>query len=276
MLPSDSSSCGRVVALWRYPVKSMQGEELNAVEVTERGLHGDRAYALVDETTGKVVSAKNPRKWPTLLDFRAGYEEPPRPGSPIPPVRITLPDGVQVSSQRSEIHRSLSSAVGREVTLRTPDLDLPTLEIYWPDIQGVPVTRKQTITDQVMPAGTFLDEAHLHILTTATLDQLREINPQTRFESHRFRPNIVIALPPEEKGFVENSWVNRTLVIGDVRLRVFRPCPRCVMTTLPQGDLPSDHRVLRTVAESNHGNAGVRANVLQPGYLRRGDSVRLE
>jgi MOSC domain-containing protein len=274
MLPSDSPICGRVVALWRYPVKSMQGEELNAIAVTERGLLGDRAYALIDEATGKVVSAKNPRKWPTLLDFRAGFEEPPCPGSPIPPVRITLPDGMHVSSRCSEIHRSLSSAVGREVTLRTPDSDMPTLEIYWPDIQGVP--RKQTITEQVMPAGTFLDEAHVHVLTTATLDHLHEINPQTRFETHRFRPNIVIALPPEEKGFVENRWVNRTLVIGEVRLRVFRPCPRCVMTTLPQGDLPSDHRVLRTVAESNQGNAGVRANVLQPGYLRRGDSVRLE
>lgn len=252
----------------------MQGEELNAISVTERGLLGDRAYALIDEATGKVVSAKNPRKWPTLLDFRAGFEEPARLGSPLPPVRITLPDGMQVSSRSSEIHRSLSIAVGREVSLRAPDLDMPTLEIFWPDIQGVP--RKQTITDQVMPAGTFLDEAHVHLLTTATLEHLHEINPQTRFEAHRFRPNIVIAMPPEDKGFVENRWVNQTLVIGEVRLRVFRRCPRCVMTTLPQGDLPSDHRVLRTVADSNEGHAGVRANVLQPGYIRRGDSVRVE
>jgi uncharacterized protein len=254
----------------------MQGEELNAIPVTERGLLGDRVYALVDESTGKVASAKNPRKWPSLLDFRAGFEEPPRPGCPIPPVRITFPDGEHLSSRSRDIHRALSIAVGREVTLRAPDLDLPTLEIYWPDFQGVPVPRKQTITDQVMPAGTFLDEAHVHVLTTATLEHLHEINPQTRFEAHRFRPNIVITMPPEEKGFVENGWVNRTLVIGEARLRVFRPCPRCVMTTLPQGDLPSDPRVLRTVAESNQGNAGVRANVLQPGYIRRGDSVRVE
>lgn len=86
----------------------------------------------------------------------------------------------------------------------------------------------------------------------------------------------MIALPAEEKGFVENSWIDRVLVIGEVRLRVFRPCPRCVMTTLPQGDLPQDHQVLRTVVESNQGNAGVRANVLQPGFVRRGDAVHLE
>ena len=117
---------------------------------------------------------------------------------------------------------------------------------------------------------------HVHLITTATLDQYREINPRTRFEARRFRPNIVIELPPEEKGFVENSWVDRILVIGDVRLRVFRACPRCVMTTLPQGDLPRDLQVLRTVVESNKGYAGVRANVLQTGVLRRGDAVRLE
>ena len=212
MPPSDSASCGRVVALWRYPVKSMQGEELNAIDVTERGLLGDRAYALIDEATGKVVSAKNPRKWPSLLDFRAGFEEPPSPGSAIPPVRITLPDGTLLSSRTSEIHQVLSRVIGREVTLRTPDLDVPTLEIYWPDIQGVPVPpQADHITDQVMPAGTFLpDEAHVHVLTTATLDRLRAINPQTRFEAHRFRPNIVITLPPEGEGLCRESLLRST------------------------------------------------------------------
>src|SRR5919201_6152601 len=84
---------GSVVSLWRYPVKSMMGEELNATEVTEHGLLGDRAYALRDSTTGKIVSAKNPRKWPNLFDFRAAFVDPPHSGSAIPVVRITLPDG---------------------------------------------------------------------------------------------------------------------------------------------------------------------------------------
>src|ERR671938_535789 len=76
---------GSVVALWRYPVKSMMGEELNASAVTDRGLLGDRAYALVDRSDGKVASAKNPRKWPQLFDFRAAFVEPARPGAPMPP-----------------------------------------------------------------------------------------------------------------------------------------------------------------------------------------------
>jgi len=82
----SGEAVGTVVSLWRYPVKSMMGEELNACEVTERGLCGDRAYGLVDQETGKLASAKHPRKWGRLFDFRADFVEPPRLGTPTPPV----------------------------------------------------------------------------------------------------------------------------------------------------------------------------------------------
>ncbi len=72
-----TTAAGTVVSLWRYPVKSMLGEELNSSYVTERGLIGDRAYALIDQKTGKVASAKNPRKWGKLFDFRAAFIEDP-------------------------------------------------------------------------------------------------------------------------------------------------------------------------------------------------------
>src|ERR671939_1160950 len=103
---SDSTQTfhGSVVALWRYPVKSMMGEELNAAEVTERGLLGDRAYALVDSADGKVASAKNPRKWPQLFDFRAAFVDIPRPGAEVPPVRITLPDGTVTTSNQNDLN----------------------------------------------------------------------------------------------------------------------------------------------------------------------------
>src|SRR5438094_10531284 len=95
---------GSVVSLWRYPVKSMMGEELNATEVTERGLLGDRAYALVDSADGKAATAKNPRKWPRLFDFRATFIEPARPAATVPPVRIALPDGTTVPSDQGELN----------------------------------------------------------------------------------------------------------------------------------------------------------------------------
>src|SRR5437588_3915519 len=115
---SDSTQmAGRVVTLWRYPIKSMTGEELNATDVTTRGLLGDRAYALVDQATIKVASAKNPRKWPHLFDFRAAFIAPPRPGMPLPVVRITLPDGTVLTNEQSDLNRILSQALHREVTL---------------------------------------------------------------------------------------------------------------------------------------------------------------
>jgi hypothetical protein len=108
---------GSIVSLWRYPVKSMMGEELNATEVTERGLLGDRAYALVDSADGKVVSAKNPRKWPQMFDCRATLSDVPRTGVQVPPVRITLPDGAIVDSDQPDIDRIFSNVVHREVKL---------------------------------------------------------------------------------------------------------------------------------------------------------------
>src|ERR1700737_4671739 len=113
-----NATLGSVASLWRYPVKSMMGEELNATEVTERGLLGDRAYAVVDSSDGKVASAKNPRKWPHLFDFRASFIESARAAAKVPPVRIALPDGATVTSDQGDLNQIISKALNREVTLR--------------------------------------------------------------------------------------------------------------------------------------------------------------
>ena len=93
MSSASQDTSGSVASLWRYPVKSMMGEQLDTAQVMPGGLLGDRAYALVDPSSGKVVSAKNPQKWPNLFSFRAAFAEAPQAGREIPPVRITLPDG---------------------------------------------------------------------------------------------------------------------------------------------------------------------------------------
>jgi uncharacterized protein len=275
-MTSTQKDPGRIVSLWRYPVKSTMGEELNAAEVTKGGLLGDRAYALVDSSDGKVASAKNPRKWPQLFDFRAALADAPRTGENVPPVRITLPDGAIVSSEQSDIHQILSQVLKREVTLDArPDVRTAAAEEYWPDIEGL--EHRDTVTDFGLPEGTFFDCAVVHLLTTATLNRLRELYPQGRFEVRRFRPNIVVETADGEKDFVENAWIGQVLAIGDtVRLSITGPCPRCVMTTLPQGDLPKDTGILRAAAQHNKANVGVYASVLQGGKVRRGDSVRVE
>jgi uncharacterized protein YcbX len=280
MSGSVQTPCGSLVALWRYPVKSMMGEELNAAEVTRAGLLGDRAYALVDTSDGKVASAKNPRKWPSLFDFRAALADDPANGMTLPSVRITLPDGTIVSSAQRDVDRVLSAALERPVTLESAartersGVTAATAEEYWPDMEGL--EHRDTVTDFGLPAGTFFDSAFVHLLTTATLDRLRSLYPQGCFDARRFRPNMVIETANGAAGFLENAWIGRTLAIGaKVRLSVTGPCARCVMTTLAQGDLQRDAGILRTAAQHNHAHVGVYASVTHGGVVRRGDSVSL-
>jgi uncharacterized protein len=212
-----SEVLGSVVSLWRYPVKSMLGEEPNSTEVTQGGLVGDRAYALVDKSDGKVVSAKNPRKWPRMFELGAALADTPRTGTKVP-VRITLPDGTTVNSEQHDVHQVLSKVVNREVTLTAAAGErATTAEEYWPDIDGL--DHRDTVTDFGLPEGTFFDCAFVHLLTTATLDRLRVLYPQGRFEVRRFRPNFVVETANGEKDFVENAWVGRVVAVptGDRR-----------------------------------------------------------
>jgi uncharacterized protein YcbX len=269
---------GSVVALWRYPVKSMMGEELNCSDVTGRGLLGDRQFAVVDRSTGKVGGAKNPRKWGNFFDFRAAYAEPPQTGARISPVRITLPDGTVVTSDQADLEQILSRVFGRDVAFEEARPDnhssAATAEEYWPDMPGLDY--RDTVTDFEMPAGTFFDIAVVHLLTTATINHLRALYPEGRSEARRFRPNVVVSTAPEDRGFAENDWIGRTVAIGgNVRLAITQPCPRCVMITLPQGDLPKDSGILRTAAQHNAVNVGVYASVVSGGTIHRGDPVTL-
>ena len=280
-------SAGSVRGVWRYPVKSMLGEELDACEVTERGLTGDRAYALVDAENGKVASIKNPRKWARLFECRAEFLDGSRG------VRITMPDGATVSAAEPEAAELLSALFGRKATLETSAAGAPVLEELWLD--GSPDGR--AVTDETFakgsPPGTFFDYGVVHLVTTATLGRLHELYPEGRFDSRRFRPNFLVQSENGDSGFVENAWVGKTVAIGNgadgVELRVTDPCPRCVMTTLAQEDLPADPGILRTAARHNRlvggegrgpegvyaASVGVYASVLKGGIVRRGDPVRV-
>jgi uncharacterized protein YcbX len=266
-----TDNLGSLASLHRYPVKSMMGEGLNAARVTLRGLFGDRSYALCDTQTGKVVSAKNPRKWPNMFNYLAAYTSPPADASNLPPVRVTLPDGSFAVSSAPDFAPTLSAALGRPVVLLTTPPQNAELEEYWPDMEEL--ANRDVVTDEGMPQGTFFDLAVLHILTTGTLDRLRELNPRSRFEPRRFRPNLIINTG-DRKGFVENDWIDKVIAIGpEVRIQVTGPCPRCVMTTLPQADLPNDPGILKTAAQHNEVRVGVYASVVQTGTIRVGDTL---
>lgn len=270
---ADDDVVGSVRELWRYPVKSMMGERLEAAEVVERGVVGDRAWALVDDETGKVVSAKRPQRWGRLFECGARFVSEPDGEQPTAPVEITLPDGQRMPGG-SESADALSALLGRPVSLVSEAPVSPTLEEYWPEVEGL--AHQDSITLEAMPSGTFFDLASVHLLTTATLGRLSELYPEGRFEPRRFRPNVLIEARDAEGGFVENDWIDRTLTIGsEVELVITGPCPRCVMTTLPQGDLPSDRGVLQTAARHNGANVGVYAKVIRGGRIGERDPVVL-
>lgn len=290
-MPADMSGnglAGTLKSIYRHPVKSMIEEALEACDVTGAGLYGDRAYALIDMDDGKVASAKNPRKWGSLLEWRARYENDPGPGEDGATVRITAPGGASILSSSHDVHATLSKALGRNVRLNrrgrghegmteiaSADRWAPQLEEYWPeDVEGL--AHNGIVTDEPMTEDTFFDLATIHLLTTATLDALGQLYPTGQFDVRRFRPNLVIAPPEAETGFVENSWIGKTVQIGeDLQLAITGPCPRCVMTTLPQRGLPKDTGVLRAAAQHTGANVGVYASVVRNGRVHKGDIVRI-
>jgi uncharacterized protein len=266
---------GAIASLWRYPVKSMLGEEIEVSNVTARGLAGDRAYALMDTQSGKVASAKNPKKWAKLLDFQASLTAIPEDYESLPSVKVSLPNGDTITSEAPEVNKVLSAALGREVELLSCPPEAPTLEQYWPSVEGT--AHQDAVTQLLMPTGTFFDSCSIHAMTTATLARLQELYPEGQFERCRFRPNFVIEPTSDEIAFLEDEWVGGTLAIGEtVRLSIDTACPRCVVTTLAQSGLPEDLNILRTTARYNNVIAGIRMSVLQGGTIRRNDPVWLE
>jgi uncharacterized protein YcbX len=164
--------------------------------------------------------------------------------------------------------------------MKASNFEEPSYEEYWPDIDGL--ARRDTVTYEAMPSKTFFDIAVIHILTTSSINRLRELYPEGRFEVRRFRPNIVVESTSEDRNkkndFIENSWVGKKMIIGeDIVLNITAPCTRCVMITLPQGDLPRDLGILSTVAKYNEVHVGVYASVERGGgTIYRGDSIRVE
>lgn len=239
---------GSVREIWRYPVKSMRGESLREARVGSRGIARDRSYALLDTQTGKIASAKHPRLWGWLLHCQARIAD--EDGTIV----IALPDGRELLMGQDDLDEALSRLANRPVRLIQTPPEMLEIERYWPDVDGLALRDMVTsgAIGQGAPPGTFFDYAPLHVLTTTTLAHLHALYSAGQVDARRFRPNLVIEVPPESRGFVENEWVGRTLQVGDsVRLRITDPVPRCVVPTLAQGVLTEDIGILRAVAQHN-------------------------
>lgn len=259
---------GRVQAIWRYPIKSFRGEQVDAAEVTPTGLAGDRAYALRDRASGRVMSAK---RFARLFECGATY-----PDGPDAPPEVTLADGRRVPL--AQAGDALSAWLGRDIEIvrATPE-SMAQYEIAIQTVDEIEAGVDQLAIDAgdfPCPPGSFFDAAPLHVITDGTLAALRAAYPLGNFDVRRFRPNVLVATGGAE--YVEDGWSGRTLGIGgELRASVLMGTIRCVMTTLPQQELPRDPKILRTVAQHAGGNAGVYATIELRGRIRVGDSVTL-
>jgi uncharacterized protein len=292
-----SEPVGTVEALWRFPVKSMLGEELDAADLSQRGVVGDRAYALRDKQTGKVASAKHAKLWPDLLKCRASFVAPPRAGSELPSARIDLADGTSVLSDAPDADAVLSRFFGRDVELASAADHGYTIDQYHPDVEDYdPEGHQDEVVEaqlgaaffnerglpSAVPEDSFFDLYPVSVLTTSTLDRLGELEPESEFDVRRFRMNVIVGLP--ERGFVENDWVGHSIAIGEeVRLGVALPDPRCCMPSVEQEDLPRDPKILKALARHNRIDvagalfpcAGVYAVAESTGTIRKNDRVSL-
>ncbi|MFG1929929.1 MOSC domain-containing protein [Mycobacterium sp. NPDC048908] len=265
----------RVRSLHRYPVKSMLGEAVSTLSVDPRGAEGDRRFALLDQSTGRIASAKQARLWRGLLQCSAR--------TVAGQVRIVLPDGVTTTADHEDVDDALSRVLCRPVRLIAHRPQGATLERADPDQvldrgEDAQVDAPLLEIGQATPGDSFTDLAPLHAITTATVERVGT-------EPLRYRPNIVIDTPAGVPAYTENDWVGRTLTVGGVRMRAMGATPRCAIPTLEHGRLPRAPHALRAPAAENRVDtlglgvlpcAGVYLEVLDEGPIRTGDPVRVD
>lgn len=270
-----------VEQLWRYPVKSMAGESLPSLVFGEQGGLGDRNYALIDVETGRVASAKLPRRWARLINCAARLDF----DGAAPAVTVRLPDGTMTEGLGPDLDAALTDLLGAPVQVVDAAPDDATIDRYWPNVEGLALRDTET-TGRIAAAapGTFFDHAPVHLITTAALASIECERSGVAGDARRFRPNIVIDAGSSGDPFPENSWVRRDLVIGSARLRVSDPTPRCVVPTLAHGNLPADSGLLHRIAVRSTvpipalgmaamPSLGVYATVVSPGIIATGDTI---
>lgn len=238
---SGTDRVGRVVGLWRYPVKSMAGEALAEAEVSWHGLAGDRRWAFIRD--GMVRSGF---PWLTLREradmghYRPSLVEPHRPDQSA--VLVATPSGVNYDVADP----ALAAELGAGARLIKQD-------------RGV------------------FDTMPLSLITTQTIERVATL-VGARLEVQRFRPNILVEVSGEtgEGAFAEDGWVGRVLRIGGLRMRVDKRDGRCVAVAIDPATTERNPAVLRAIAQERQGCLGVYGSTVEPGRIGVGDAVVVE
>lgn len=290
-----------VKEIWRYPVKSMQGERLEETMLAKSGIPFDRGWALRDATE-TITSAK---KIAALLNCKARYLEGTNAGT-VPHVEITLPDGSTVRSDDAGVNARLTEALGQEVTLwplqpaedsehyRTKvkpsspeELEAGLREMFavkpdepLPDLAAIPPALLAEVSEYASPRGTYFDLYPVNVLTEASLRHFGKLTPESTLDVRRFRPNFLLEDDEGLSALAEFDWTGKKIGLGAAELDVDIECMRCVMTTRAQeapglAALPRDSNIMRTLVRETGHNLSVYANVAKPGLVKVGDEVTL-
>lgn len=284
----------RVKEVWRYPVKSMQGEKLDHCLLSLGGIPLDRGWAVRDEDTKTIRGAKYIAG---LLNMSARYIEGTSAGL-VPHVEIRAGERT-VRSDDPHVHAFLSDALGRKVTLwplmPADDTDhyakrpamaggrLAELRAVFglepdepmPDFSKFPPQLLKELTDFGSPRGTYFDAFPVHLLSEGSLRHLQTLSPDSRLDVRRFRPNFLLAQDGDETMPIEESWLGHDVSLGSATIKAVVKAPRCIMTTRAQMDLPQDSAIMRAMVRGTAQCLGVYADVVHAGAVSAGAAVAL-
>ena len=249
----------KLVGLWRYPVKSLQGERLESAVVAQDGLVGDRLWGIRDERTGRILTA---RRRPELLSAAAAYV------SDL--LVITLPDRRVASGPGPGTDRLLSRWLGTPVSLVSSTPAQGGRAEYFADSTD----DSSEAIEWTMPVGRYVDSAPTLVLTTASLRTAAALHPEGVWDPRRFRPNVLLEV--DGATWLEDQWAGQPLRMGNVTLLPTQPCIRCTMVTRAQPGLDADVEVFRTLARHHRGQFGIWSDVLEAGTVTIGARAILE
>lgn len=250
---------GTIKELWRYPVKSMQGELVEHNYVTWSGLIGDRTYAVSRREDGVIITAKMP-EGRALLQAKASWEDKKWGYECI----VGLPGYGEAPAPQAAY--AIAELLGKPVGV---------IDLHQHPWKSWETNYRPPFS---LRPGVGVDSSPLHIITTAAFETMQRFEPEGAFDALYFRPNMLVRTP-EIEGFPEDEWIGKVLKIGgELLVYIRKPAERCPLPTQPQAGLPQNPKVLPALRRHHHDEKGlpllgVYASIVQPGNVRPGDEI---
>ena len=258
------SIIGKVDSLWRYPVKSMRGEELDEAFASFSGIYGDRLFAFESSASPKGFPYLTAREQQRLLQYRPHFRHPDKAARPINLTEAESMGANPVWADPSELLVDVETPDGKTIAIDDPAL----IDMLRADIDQkhqLTLMRSERALTDCRPVSIF------------SLQSARQLGEETgmQLDKRRFRANVYVDLTSAQ-GFAENEFVGRSLRIGPkVMVTILERDPRCVMITLDPDTGEKTPAILKKVAQAHEGMAGVYGAVMVEGMLHKGDSIEV-